>query len=106
MIRRPPRSTLFPYTTLFRSAHLVTALGEDASGNIEQLNIRRRRRGDGPNRIERGEEPAARRLANDGCLIEAAVIIRRDTSFRGHATIRVSRDAPSFAIDANVVKVE
>src|SRR5260221_8800804 len=23
MIRRPPRSTLFPYTTLFRSFHLV-----------------------------------------------------------------------------------
>src|SRR5256885_11958382 len=27
MIRRPPRSTLFPYTTLFRSGHLV---GEQA----------------------------------------------------------------------------
>src|SRR5256885_15846091 len=27
MIRRPPRSTLFPYTTLFRSAHLAAALG-------------------------------------------------------------------------------
>src|SRR5256885_13142671 len=29
MIRRPPRSTLFPYTTLFRSQHLidVAALG-------------------------------------------------------------------------------
>src|SRR3989454_6063252 len=30
MIRRPPRSTLFPYTTLFRSAHLLevgSALG-------------------------------------------------------------------------------
>src|SRR2546427_4137247 len=25
MIRRPPRSTLFPYTTLFRSASAVTA---------------------------------------------------------------------------------
>src|SRR5437764_11965794 len=24
MIRRPPRSTLFPYTTLFRSAHFGT----------------------------------------------------------------------------------
>src|SRR2546429_6817466 len=24
MIRRPPRSTLFPYTTLFRSLHAVT----------------------------------------------------------------------------------
>src|SRR5260370_28211992 len=26
MIRRPPRSTLFPYTTLFRSAHAVDDL--------------------------------------------------------------------------------
>src|SRR2546430_15498163 len=25
MIRRPPRSTLFPYTTLFRSCHIVWA---------------------------------------------------------------------------------
>src|SRR2546430_6544631 len=25
MIRRPPRSTLFPYTTLFRSARVATA---------------------------------------------------------------------------------
>src|SRR3712207_7294396 len=27
MIRRPPRSTLFPYTTLFRSLHVVGAIG-------------------------------------------------------------------------------
>src|SRR5256885_11981449 len=27
MIRRPPRSTLFPYTTLFRSGHVVAARG-------------------------------------------------------------------------------
>src|SRR5260221_9430430 len=26
MIRRPPRSTLFPYTTLFRSKHIVARL--------------------------------------------------------------------------------
>src|SRR3712207_8868169 len=26
MIRRPPRSTLFPYTTLFRSRHLVPGM--------------------------------------------------------------------------------
>src|SRR5947199_7067988 len=29
MIRRPPRSTLFPYTTLFRSCHLARAHAED-----------------------------------------------------------------------------
>src|SRR5258708_14390948 len=28
MIRRPPRSTLFPYTTLFRSRHDFQAFGE------------------------------------------------------------------------------
>src|SRR3712207_6924834 len=28
MIRRPPRSTLFPYTTLFRSSHAGDALFE------------------------------------------------------------------------------
>src|SRR5256885_7459282 len=27
MIRRPPRSTLFPYTTLFRSFHVTTGSG-------------------------------------------------------------------------------
>src|SRR5258708_8673643 len=32
MIRRPPRSTLFPYTTLFRSILLAEA--DQASGNI------------------------------------------------------------------------
>src|SRR3712207_7252388 len=29
MIRRPPRSTLFPYTTLFRSARTVAASGQE-----------------------------------------------------------------------------
>src|SRR6266478_8594469 len=32
MIRRPPRSTLFPYTTLFRSRHLDVVLAIAARG--------------------------------------------------------------------------
>src|ERR1017187_10173563 len=46
MIRRPPRSTLFPYTTLFRSVHAVAAalgahdhvahIGIDALGRSEE----------------------------------------------------------------------
>src|SRR2546426_10745326 len=34
MIRRPPRSTLFPYTTLFRSLRRVAALGEHAEQRV------------------------------------------------------------------------
>src|SRR5438067_10448077 len=48
MIRRPPRSTLFPYTTLFRSAasrdavvsrrsHREEATGDDARRAAEQI---------------------------------------------------------------------
>src|SRR3712207_8024183 len=40
MIRRPPRSTLFPYTTLFRSKDLVLAAGglaEDADPDAINL---------------------------------------------------------------------
>src|SRR2546430_15865699 len=33
MIRRPPRSTLFPYTTLFRSQALLQAYAERAAKN-------------------------------------------------------------------------
>src|SRR2546430_16490375 len=32
MIRRPPRSTLFPYTTLFRSGGQISDVGHLASG--------------------------------------------------------------------------
>src|SRR2546422_11114006 len=32
MIRRPPRSTLFPYTTLFRSGRGTEAVGENPLG--------------------------------------------------------------------------
>src|SRR2546430_9259006 len=36
MIRRPPRSTLFPYTTLFRSVGVATALeiGREGIGGV------------------------------------------------------------------------
>src|SRR5256886_16352507 len=40
MIRRPPRSTLFPYTTLFRSAHLFARTFLDLSKRDENLRVR------------------------------------------------------------------
>src|SRR3712207_9037740 len=41
MIRRPPRSTLFPYTTLFRSAPAVNSDGQPGRLDLGQLTGRR-----------------------------------------------------------------
>src|SRR5256885_7761694 len=39
MIRRPPRSTLFPYTTLFRSISPLIALMQDQVAQLEQIGV-------------------------------------------------------------------
>src|SRR5688572_31087188 len=45
MIRRPPRSTLFPYTTLFRSGLIAAAaaFGSERSANVKSRFAERRR---------------------------------------------------------------
>src|SRR5436305_12116598 len=48
MIRRPPRSTLFPYTTLFRSIHRVLHLFQDVGTVSGDLRAR--------SRVDRSEE--------------------------------------------------
>src|SRR3712207_7390671 len=52
MIRRPPRSTLFPYTTLFRSGERD---GRDLAGDLEQAG------GDGAVRSGKHEVEGERR---------------------------------------------
>src|SRR3712207_8447911 len=50
MIRRPPRSTLFPYTTLFRSRALVRDAFQRRPGDVRDRRAARQAR-DGPARI-------------------------------------------------------
>src|SRR5256885_14269117 len=78
MIRRPPRSTLFPYTTLFRSLldlfdHLFDAGGMDAAVGDEDLE---RAAGDlAPVRIVGGDQHGLRRVVDDE--IHAGVQLER-----------------------------
>src|SRR3712207_7105063 len=37
MLRRPPRSTLFPYTTLFRSRLVLAQAGEPQADDLQPL---------------------------------------------------------------------
>src|SRR3712207_8743987 len=73
MIRRPPRSTLFPYTTLFRSAVRPRGRRDDAPQGPREPQLarrpRRRRRRDALRRPEAGPadpaEPHVERLQVD-----------------------------------------
>src|SRR3712207_7100006 len=86
MIRRPPRSTLFPYTTLFRS------LG----GRANRVDVLPRREADGQVRLRahRDRRVAQSRLAAedpvhvDGGLGERAQVDRKSTRLNSsHANI-------------------
>src|SRR2546427_2174864 len=51
MIRRPPRSTLFPYTTLFRSVQEPGVALRDRRRVRRRLRLERARRGDRSRRV-------------------------------------------------------
>src|SRR3989442_6801240 len=68
MIRRPPRSTLFPYTTLFRSlgighAHLTRFDFDDLVGRVAQLKDVARRTLDREILVQRADERVGREYA-------------------------------------------
>src|SRR2546427_9529626 len=70
MIRRPPRSTLFPYTTLFRSDGDRAAArqrgGVDQVHRVAQVSDDRHEPSRGDEREPRGEQPRARVGERDG----------------------------------------
>src|SRR5256885_8459511 len=65
MIRRPPRSTLFPYTTLFRS--------DPRAGGIAERALRRRQRG-APRELGGGVAARERDVGE----LPARSVVRRD----------------------------
>src|SRR4051812_49964138 len=72
MIRRPPRSTLFPYTTLFRSADPGARGARGAGDPDERLCGGRRRRPRGRRRCAR-EDRKSTRLNSSHMSISYAV---------------------------------
>src|SRR3712207_8393764 len=69
MIRRPPRSTLFPYTTLFRSVDRTGQEGEDQAGRIietlRKLKVGAEERQQAYSTMEHYFEELGKKLPND-----------------------------------------
>src|SRR3712207_8533324 len=107
MIRRPPRSTLFPYTTLFRSEDLTTL---EPYARRQVIKADRGRHGSGNNRAgERGGDThldvplGTQVLDEDGLLADLSelgasfVVARGGEGGRGNGSFATStRQAPAF----------
>src|SRR3712207_7092753 len=74
MIRRPPRSTLFPYTTLFRSREAEDAVDAAVVGLVA---LRGEVRGGGLRRVGRADVDG---LADDGLVVGVCDAPRNDRS--------------------------
>src|SRR5688572_31745970 len=90
MIRRPPRSTLFPYTTLFRSGRLEGG-GDGARYGVRSVHVQRIRR---RLRSVRSEEHTSE-LQSQSNLVCRLLLEKKKTTY-SPITLR-SPDAPNRA---------
>src|SRR2546430_8675586 len=75
MIRRPPRSTLFPYTTLFRSVAKATP---DVSSNVSSALLARLVRAGGVVRLDDRVATAARLQERTNASMLASLRLRSE----------------------------
>src|SRR2546430_12455566 len=81
MIRRPPRSTLFPYTTLFRSRHDT----EDSSGSRRACPPRDTRRG------SRGDRKSTRLNSSHSQISYAVFCLKKKKDTQSFPARHLSR---------------
>src|SRR2546422_10479410 len=103
MIRRPPRSTLFPYTTLFRSLRPGRPDG-GALGAIEHAELDRRAIGRPPHDTAEGVDLADHGALRDpadggiaGHLTDGVEVGGKDENLRAPATAPDGRLRPGLA---------
>src|SRR3712207_8834544 len=88
MIRRPPRSTLYPYTTLFRSE--ATLLDERAERRFEDLgrDLLRRAGAAGNDLLGRGEDRKSTRLNSSHANLSYAVFCLKKKQRHNRVLVR------------------
>src|SRR5256885_12108259 len=84
MIRRPPRSTLFPYTTLFRSIEGLIGERHEAVGAVHAI-VKERREPDA-DRHAHGIDRKSTRLNSSHLVISYAVFCLKKKNIQHHLT--------------------
>src|SRR5690242_21530025 len=84
MIRRPPRSTLFPYTTLFRSNALLATDGEIASALVPSCGF-----------VNASVQPAAKTAGN---VVQTGTLLKNQCTDRKSTRLNSSHMSISYAV--------
>src|SRR2546426_4104209 len=101
MIRRPPRSTLFPYTTLFRSAGerfpvrlpAIVSVASDECDAARDLSVRDRD-------AERGDRKSTRLNSSHLVISYAVFCLKKKKGYRQHQDHRRKRRRHESEISA------
>src|SRR5256886_8694372 len=90
MIRRPPRSTLFPYTTLFRSFGLAVQRGVAQSGSASGLGP------EGPGFKSRRSEEHTSELQSQSNLVCRLLLEKKNktAAITLHANVEINHHHP------------
>src|SRR5258707_11982931 len=91
MIRRPPRSTLFPYTTLFRSTSRILVV-DDRETNLDMLSRRLSRSG---YTVETADRKSTRLNSSHANISYAVFCLKKKKKMKemkGYATIHIKID--------------
>src|SRR2546430_13076152 len=94
MIRRPPRSTLFPYTTLFRSAR-----SRDPQGSATGHSHARRRNHPVPQRgaLHRGDRKSTRLNSSHSQISYAVFCLKKKKKKENNSNISTINNVSSYA---------
>src|SRR2546430_5655153 len=93
MIRRPPRSTLFPYTTLFRSAKLVNGLLGWNKTAIESMALYQARVAAKPEPEARSEEHTSELQSQSNLVCRLLLEKKKNTSMHTLRCLPILHDA-------------
>src|SRR3712207_8072741 len=101
MIRRPPRSTLFPYTTLFRS--IPTFLGRETGPSARRAGAHHETGSFGPNRFKkfigpRSEEHTSELQSRQYLVCRLLLEKKKKTSISLHVTHSINHDSRTLCL--------
>src|SRR2546425_7996408 len=94
MIRRPPRSTLFPYTTLFRSVHDIDPVRHHRHRDVVERTCCRSR---GVNRAHERSEEHTSELQSLAYLVCRLLLEKKKKHFLEGFAIRTCKRVKDFA---------